>query len=76
MDLRMKVSSAQMDRVSELMGAAARDPRAIRQRVEIAEQLLEGLFVLPGTKRRVVGRSLRSSSLRGGSSRCECIQSQ
>ncbi len=49
----MKVSSAQMDRFSELMGSAARDPHAIRQRIEMMELLLEGMFALPGTKRRV-----------------------
>ncbi|MBH9538627.1 MULTISPECIES: DUF4112 domain-containing protein [Novosphingopyxis] len=49
----MKVNSAQMDRFSELMGSAARDPHAIRQRIEIMEHLLEGMFVLPGIKRRI-----------------------
>ena len=49
----MKVNSAQMDRFSELMGSAARDPHAIRQRIEMMELLLEGMFALPGTKRRV-----------------------
>ena len=29
------------------------DPRAVRQRIEAMEKLLEGLFVLPGTKRQV-----------------------
>tara|TARA_B100000929_G_C15406191_1_gene386363 strand:- start:130 stop:552 length:423 start_codon:yes stop_codon:yes gene_type:complete len=49
----MKVNSAQMDRFSELMGSAARDPHSIRQRIEIMEHLLEGMFVLPGIKRRI-----------------------
>ena len=29
------------------------DPRAVRQRIESMEKLLEGLFVIPGTKREV-----------------------
>lgn len=30
-----------------------RDPAAVRQRVEAMERLLEGLFVIPGTNRRI-----------------------
>ena len=30
-----------------------RDPAAVRRRIEAMEHLLEGLFVIPGTKRRV-----------------------
>ena len=30
-----------------------RDPAAIRQRIEVMEKLLEGLFVVPGINRRV-----------------------
>ncbi|OJU17476.1 MAG: hypothetical protein BGN95_19955 [Sphingomonas sp. 66-10] len=30
-----------------------RDPAAIRQRIEVMEKLLEGLFVIPGINRRV-----------------------
>jgi hypothetical protein len=29
------------------------DPRAVRQRIEAMEKLLEGLFVIPGTSRQV-----------------------
>jgi hypothetical protein len=29
------------------------DPRAVRQRIEAMEKVLEGLFVVPGTKRQV-----------------------
>ena len=29
------------------------DPRAVRQRIEAMEKVLEGLFVIPGTKRQV-----------------------
>ena len=29
------------------------EPRAVRQRIEAMEKVLEGLFVLPGTKRQV-----------------------
>lgn len=32
---------------------ASTDPEAIRQRVEAMEKLLEGMFVIPGTKQRV-----------------------
>lgn len=31
----------------------ARDPAAIRQRIEVMERLLEGMFVIPGINRRV-----------------------
>ncbi len=49
----MKVNNEQMDRMAELIGTTARDPRAVRQRVEAMEKLLEGLFVIPGINRRV-----------------------
>src|SRR5688572_4745736 len=32
---------------------AATEPKAVRQRIETMEKLLEGLFVIPGTKREV-----------------------
>jgi len=31
----------------------ARDPAAVRRRIEVMEQLLEGMFVIPGINRRV-----------------------
>lgn len=31
----------------------ARDPRSVRQRVEALERLMEGMFAIPGTNRRV-----------------------
>jgi hypothetical protein len=31
----------------------SRDPAAIRQRIEVMERLLEGMFVIPGINRRV-----------------------
>ncbi len=49
----MKVETNRMDRLADMMGPAARDPHAIRQRVEAMEKLLEGLFVIPGINRRV-----------------------
>ena len=49
----MKPTSEQFERMSELVGPAARDPKAIRQRVEAMEHLLEGMFVIPGINRRV-----------------------
>jgi hypothetical protein len=36
-----------------LKGALGNDPAAVRQRVEGLEKLLEGLFVIPGTNRRI-----------------------
>jgi hypothetical protein len=35
------------------MPKIATEPKAVRQRVEAMEKLLEGLFVIPGTKRQV-----------------------
>lgn len=35
------------------MPGLGRDPQSVRQRVELMEHLLEGLFVLPGTRYRV-----------------------
>ena len=32
---------------------AGRDPQAVRQRIEALEQVLEGLFTIPGTSKRV-----------------------
>lgn len=34
-------------------GLAGRSPAAVRRRIEMLETLLEGLFVIPGTKQRV-----------------------
>ena len=34
-------------------GQLATDPQSVRKRVEAMEKLLEGLFVLPGTKRTI-----------------------
>ncbi|MDE0933782.1 MAG: DUF4112 domain-containing protein [Novosphingopyxis baekryungensis] len=42
-----------MDRIDEMVGSRARDPLAVRQRVEAMEKLLEGMFVIPGINRRV-----------------------
>jgi len=36
-----------------LKGAMSSDPRAVRQRIEAMEKLLEGLFVIPGLNRRI-----------------------
>jgi hypothetical protein len=36
-----------------LKGALGNDPAAVRQRVEGLEKMLEGLFVIPGTNRRI-----------------------
>lgn len=49
----MPVSQDQFDRLVRDMPGFGNDPLSIRRRVEMMEQLLEGLFVIPGTNRRV-----------------------
>ncbi|BBD98630.1 DUF4112 domain-containing protein [Sphingobium amiense] len=49
----MAISQDQFDRVMRDMPGFGRDPASIRRRIEAMEQLLEGLFVIPGTTRRV-----------------------
>ncbi|HEX7857096.1 MAG TPA: DUF4112 domain-containing protein [Sphingobium sp.] len=43
----------QFDHMAASMPGMGRDPASIRQRIEIMERVLEGLFTLPGTKQRV-----------------------
>jgi len=43
-----RIDPAILDRIP-----IGRDPAAIRQRIEVMEKLLEGLFVIPGINRRV-----------------------
>ena len=45
----MKVNSDQFDRIAAGMGIDARDPAAIRRRIDALEKLLERSFVIPGT---------------------------
>jgi hypothetical protein len=43
----------QMEQIRAAMPALSNDPAAIRQRVEMMEQLLERSFILPGVGRKV-----------------------
>lgn len=49
----MAVSHDQFDRMVKDIPGFGRDAASIRRRVEAMEHLLEGLFVIPGTQRRV-----------------------
>ncbi len=49
----MAISQNQFDRIVRDMPGFGRDPASVRKRIEAMEALLEGLFVLPGTNRRV-----------------------
>ena len=49
----MAISQDQFDRIVRDMPGFGRDPASVRKRIEAMEALLEGLFVLPGTNRRV-----------------------
>ncbi|MCI4588506.1 DUF4112 domain-containing protein [Sphingobium sp. BYY-5] len=49
----MALSQDQFDRIMRDMPGFGRDPASIRRRVEAMEAVLEGLFVIPGTNRRV-----------------------
>jgi len=49
----MAVSQDQFERVVRDMPGFGRDPASIRRRLEAMESVLEGLFVIPGTNRRV-----------------------
>jgi hypothetical protein len=49
----MAISQDQFDRIARDLPGLGRDPASIRKRVEAMEALLEGLFVIPGTNRRV-----------------------
>ena len=45
--------NADFDALSRTIGLGGSDPSAVRRRIEAMEKLLEGLFTIPGTKRRV-----------------------
>ncbi|HEX7873381.1 MAG TPA: DUF4112 domain-containing protein [Sphingobium sp.] len=49
----MPISPDQFDRVVRDMPGFGRDPASVRRRIEVMETMLEGLFVIPGTNRRV-----------------------
>lgn len=49
----MAISPDQFDRIARDLPGFGRDPASVRRRIETMEAMLEGLFVLPGTNRRV-----------------------
>ncbi len=49
----MAISQDQFDRIARDLPGFGRDPASVRRRVEAMEAMLEGLFVIPGTQRRV-----------------------
>jgi Domain of unknown function (DUF4112) len=49
----MAISPDQFERVVRDLPGFGRDPASVRRRIEAMEALLEGLFVIPGTNRRV-----------------------
>lgn len=49
----MALSQDQFERLVRDLPGFGRDPLSVRRRIEAMESLLEGLFVIPGTNRRV-----------------------
>ncbi len=49
----MAISQNQFDRIVRDLPGFGTDPASVRRRIEAMEALLEGLFVIPGTNRRV-----------------------
>ncbi|WP_022681889.1 DUF4112 domain-containing protein [Sphingobium bisphenolivorans] len=49
----MAFSQDQFERMVRDVPGFGRDPASVRKRIETMEALLEGLFVIPGTRRRV-----------------------
>lgn len=49
----MALSQEQFTRMVRDMPGLGNDPASVRRRIETMEALLEGLFVIPGTNRRV-----------------------
>jgi hypothetical protein len=49
----MALSQDQFDRVVRDLPGFGRDPASVRRRIEAMEGMLEGMFVIPGTNRRV-----------------------
>ncbi len=49
----MAISPDQFERLTRDLPGFGRDPASVRRRIEAMEGMLEGLFVLPGTNRRV-----------------------
>ena len=49
----MALSQDQFDRMVRDLPGFGRDPASVRRRIEAMEAVLEGMFVIPGTNRRV-----------------------
>lgn len=49
----MAFSQDQFDRIARDLPGFGGDPASVRRRIDAMEQMLEGMFVLPGTNRRV-----------------------
>jgi hypothetical protein len=49
----MRVAQDQFEQIVRDLPGFGNDPQSIRKRIEAMEALLEGLFVIPGTNRRV-----------------------
>ena len=49
----MPMSADQFRKFADAIPNVGRDPASVRRRIERMEQLLEGLFVIPGTKQRI-----------------------
>ena len=50
----MAIKPEAFDRLTDALGGVVgSDPAAVRKRIEALEHLLEGLFVIPGTRQRV-----------------------
>ncbi|MET0371920.1 MAG: DUF4112 domain-containing protein [Sphingobium sp.] len=49
----MAISPDQFDRVTRELPGFGRDPASVRRRIETMEAVMEGLFVIPGTKQRL-----------------------
>lgn len=49
----MAISPNQFDQMVRGMPGFGSDPASVRRRIEAMEAMLEGLFVIPGTQRRV-----------------------
>ena len=47
------VQAHDFDALTRSAGLGGADPAAVRRRIEMMEKLLEGLFVIPGTKRTI-----------------------
>lgn len=47
------VQAQDFDTLTRSAGLAGSDPASVRRRIEMMEKLLEGLFVIPGTKRTI-----------------------